>query len=102
MDKFLLPLFVINLLLTITDAAVGYHAAPALMRHFTPDEVTAEHSTAGMRGMLGLVVALYMFFNCYGYYRGSGVMLLVVAGVILADMVAQIVLRRRVGQRSGE
>ncbi|AAR36501.1 hypothetical protein KIP69_15125 [Geobacter sulfurreducens] len=102
MDKFLLPLFVINLLLTLTDAAVGYHAAPALMRHFTPDEVTAEHSTAGMRGMLGLVVALYMFFNCYGYYRGSGVILLVVTGVILADMVAQIALRKRADRRGGE
>lgn len=102
MDKFLLPLFIINLLLIITDAAVGYHAAPALMRHFTPDEETAEHSTACMRGMLGLVVALYMFFNCYGYYQGGGGILLAVAGVVLADMVAQIALRKRVDQRSGE
>lgn len=98
MNDYLLPLFILNLVLTLADAAIGYHVAPALMRRFTPDPETAELSVRGMRTMLGGVVALYMFFNCLGYFRQNGVMLVVVAVIVVVDMVAQVVVRRKVGK----
>ena len=98
MNDYLLPLFMLNLVLTLADAAIGYHVAPALMRRFTPDPETAELSVRGMRTMLGGVVALYMFFNCLGYFRQNGVMLVVVAVIVSVDMVAQLVVRRKVGK----
>lgn len=96
MNDYLLPLFILNLILTLADAAVGYHVAPALMRRFTPDPETAELSVRGMRTMLGGVVAIYMFFNCLGYFRQNGVMLLAVTAVVVVDMVAQLVVRRKI------
>lgn len=97
MNDYLLPLFILNLVLTLADAAIGYHVAPALMRRFTPDPETAELSVRGMRTMLSGVVVLYMFFNCLGYFRQNGVMLVVVAVIVVVDMVAQVVVRRKVG-----
>lgn len=101
MNHYLLPLFILNLLLTLADAAIGYHVAPALMRRFTPDAETAELSVRGMRTMLGGVVALYMFFNCLGYFRQNAVILFAVTGIVLVDMIAQLVVRRRF-DRGGE
>ncbi|QSV47096.1 MATE family efflux transporter [Geobacter benzoatilyticus] len=98
MNDYLLPLFIINLILTLVDAAIGYHVAPALMRRFTPDSETAELSVRSMRTMLGGVVALYMFFNCYGYFRQNGVMLAVVTAFVVLDMVAQLVVRLKMGK----
>jgi len=98
MNDYLFPLFILNIILTLADAAVGYHVAPELMRRFTPDPETAELPVRGMRTMLGGVVALYMFFNCLGYFRQNGVMLLVVTAVVAVDMVAQLVVRRKVGK----
>jgi Na+-driven multidrug efflux pump len=95
MSQYILPIFITNLLLTLADAAIGYHVAPTLMRRFTPDAETAELSVRGMRAMLGGVVAIYMFFNCLGYFRGSVTTLLVVTGIVLADMIAQLVVRRK-------
>lgn len=95
MNNYLLPIFILNLLLTLADAAIGYHVAPALMRRFTPDAETAEQSVRGLRAMLGGVVALYMFFNCLGFYRQNAVILFVVTGIVLADMIAQLVVRRK-------
>lgn len=97
----LLPLFIANLVLTLVDAAVGYRMAPMLMRRFVPDAESAELSARSMRTMLAGVVALYMFFNCLGYFRGNAVILVVVTVVILVDMVAQLVLGRTL-RRDGE
>ncbi|RNC72617.1 MAG: hypothetical protein ED859_01245 [Desulfuromonadales bacterium] len=98
MDTSLL-LIVVNLFLILIDAAVGWHLAPALMRRFTPDAETAEVSARSMRAMLGGVVALYMFFNCLGYFRQNRIVLLVVTGIVVTDMVAQLVVRLKVGKR---
>ncbi|ABB30611.1 hypothetical protein GeomeDRAFT_0960 [Geobacter metallireducens RCH3] len=98
MTEYPLPLFILNLILTLVDAAIGYHVAPMIMRRFTPDPETAELSVRGMRTMLGGVVALYMFFNCLGYFRQNGVMLMVVTAVVVVDMVAQLVVRRKIGK----
>ena len=98
MNDYLLPLFILNLVLTLADAAIGYHVAPTLMRRFTPDPETAELSVRGMRTMLGGVVAIYMFFNCLGYFRQNGVMLLAVTAIVVVDMVAQLVVRRKIGK----
>ncbi|AJE04782.1 hypothetical protein GPICK_02165 [Geobacter pickeringii] len=90
-------LFLANLFLILVDASIGYHVAPALMRRFAPDPDTVELSVRGMRTMLGAVVALYMFFNCLGYFRYSMLTLAVVGGVVLIDMAAQLVVRHRLG-----
>ena len=100
MSEYLLPLFILNLILTLADVAIGYHVAPALMRRFTPDSETAELSVRGMRTMLGGVVAFYMFFNCFGYFRQNGVLLVVVTVIVVVDMVTQLVVRRKI--RKGE
>jgi|MudIll2142460700_1097286.scaffolds.fasta_scaffold1602392_1 Na+-driven multidrug efflux pump len=97
MTPYLLPLFIVNLILILADATIGWHVAPALLRRLSPDDETAEQSARGMRALLGGVVALYMFFNCLGYFRQSGVTLLVVTLIVVADMVAQLVVRRKVG-----
>ena len=97
----LLPLFIVNLVLTLADAAVGYRMAPLLMRHFVADAESTELSVRSMRAMLAGVVALYMFFNCLGYFRGNAVILAVVTAVILVDMAAQLFLARKL-RRDGE
>lgn len=97
----LLSLFVANLVLTLVDAAVGYRMAPLFMRRFVPDAESAEVSARSMRAMLAAVVALYMFFNCLGYFRGNVAILAVVAVVILVDMIAQLVLGRKLRRDGG-
>ncbi|WP_306536277.1 MATE family efflux transporter [Geobacter sp.] len=98
MDHYLLPLFIVNIVIILADAAIGYHVAPALMRRFTPDPETADLSVRGMRTMLGGVVALYMFFNCLGYFRHNGIMLMAVTAIVVVDMGAQLVVKRKVGK----
>jgi len=42
-----------------------------------------------------VVVALYMFFNCLGYFQGRTVCLLAVSGLLLVDLALQLWLRRK-------
>lgn len=98
----LVSLFVLNILLVLIDASLGYHLAPRLIRISDPDEPELQESTVRMvRNMLTFLVALYMFFNCMGYFNGNSGLLMIVTGMILFDLVAQVYLRRR-ASRNGE
>lgn len=94
MEQYHLPIFIINTLLVLVDTALGYHLAPRLLDGMDDEEAVA----AGVRVtryMLSAVVALYMFFNCLGYFQGRTAYLLSVSGLVLADMALQLLLQHK-------
>jgi len=94
MEPYHLPIFIINTLLVLVDTALGYHLAPRLLAGMDePEAVESGIHTA--RGLLPVVVALYMFFNCLGYFQGRTAYLLTVSGLVLVDMALQLWLRRK-------
>jgi hypothetical protein len=93
-EQYYLSIFIINTLLVLVDTAIGYHLAPRLLAGMDePEAVEAGIRTT--RGLLPAVVALYMFFNCLGYFQGRTVYLLAVSGLVLVDMALQLWLRRK-------
>lgn len=101
-DLLLLSLFVLNALLILIDASLGYHFAPSLLRQSNPEEPEQQEiAIKTVRRMLTLLVALYMFFNCVGYFRGHDGLLVAVTVMIVFDLGAQFYLRRR-SDREGE
>ena len=94
MAAFMLPLFLLNTLLIIVDASLGYHLAPRLLKGLCDPE-TAEQGLRPTRAMLSAVVALSMFFNCRGYFLSEPFWLLAVLVLVLADMLLQNWLVRR-------
>jgi hypothetical protein len=87
-DSLMLPLFLLNTLLIIIDASYGYHLAPRLLRGLG-DPKTAGPVVGPTRALLSAVVALYMFFNCRGYYQSRPALLLLVLALVMADMLLQ-------------
>lgn len=97
-DKLLLIVFVLNTLLVLLDATVGYHLAPRLLRMTGADEAEAQEAALRkVRRMLSGLVALYMFFNCLGYFGGNSTLMMIVAGMIAIDLGLQLYLNRRSG-----
>jgi hypothetical protein len=100
LDPYLPHILALNILLTIVDAAVGYHAAPVLVRGTGgADEESLTAAAKRIRAMLTLVVALYSFFSCLAYYRQKPLLLLVVTAVIIADIIAQMVIGMKMRRR---
>lgn len=95
MDTLLLPLFVVNMLLVLVDASVGYHLAPLLFRAGGGDPEAAESGVGGVRKLLTGVVLLYMFFNCLAFFRNNGPLLLLITCLILFDLGGQLYVRHR-------
>lgn len=94
MEQYHLQLFIFNILIVLADAALGYHFAPRLLSGMgEPEAVEAGVRTT--RKLLPAIVALYMFFNCMGYFQGRTIYLLAVSGLILVDVVLQLLLRRK-------
>lgn len=94
MEQYHLPIFIFNTMMILVDAALGYHFAPRLLAGMgEPEAVEAGVRTT--RKLLPAIVALYMFFNCMGYFQGRTVYLLSVSGLILVDLVLQLLLRRK-------
>lgn len=98
-DPYLPHIFAFNILLTIIDATIGYHAAPILVRAAAVNEEALESAAKTIRTMLALVVALYSFFSCLAFYRQKPLLLLIVTAVIVADIVAQIIVSRKMKNR---
>jgi hypothetical protein len=94
MDHLVLPLFLLNAVFILVDASIGYHMAPQMMACIG-DADDAEAGVRTTRRLLPVVVALYMFFNCMGYYQGLMTYLLTVSGLIAMDMALQLYLRHR-------
>ena len=100
-DQFLLPLFILNTLLTLIDAATGYRLAPRLIERFSQPDMPSD-AVRSTRSMLSAVVALYMFFSCIGYFQGRPVWSGVVTMLLLADMSLQVWLVRRSARQTDE
>ena len=94
-ETLLLPLFIANILLVLVDASVGYHLAPLLFQASGGDPDDAEAGVGGVRKLLTGVVLLYMFFNCFAFFRYNGPLLLLVTALILFDLGGQLYIRHR-------
>jgi uncharacterized protein YacL len=93
MEQYHLQLFLLNILLVLLDASLGYHIAPRLLSGVEePRSGTALKVT---RGLLPAIVALYMFFNCLGYFQALTHILLIVTFLVLADLGVHVCLRRK-------
>jgi hypothetical protein len=95
MTLYLPGIFILNFMLVIGDAAVGYHLAPLLSRITGGEEADAERGTAVIRRCLSGVVALYMFCNCFAYFRREPLFILLVTGFVVADIFCQLLLGRK-------
>ncbi len=95
MKSSLTLIFVLNVVLVLCDACIGYNLAPLLGRRDAGDDEEAERTTRSMRNFLSVVVAVYVFLDCLAYSRQSLVFLLVVTGIIVLDMVGQVVIRHK-------
>jgi len=93
-EPYHLAIFIMNTLLVLVDTTLGYHLAPRLLAGMDEPEAV-ESGVRTTRGLLPVVVALYMFFNCLGYFQGRTVYLLAVSGLVLVDMALQLWLRRK-------
>ena len=103
MEQYHLPIFILNTLLVLADAALGYHFAPRLLAGMGEQE-SVEAGVRTTHRLLPVVVALYMLFNCLGYFQGRTVYLLSVCSLILLDMTLQLLLcrkRRGIGSDEG-
>jgi len=93
-EQYHLPIFIINTVLVLVATALGYHLAPRLLAGMDEPEAV-EAGVRTTRGLLPLVVALYMFFNCLGYFEGRTLYLLGVSGLLVLDMGLQLLMRRK-------
>ena len=94
MEQHHLAIFIFNTLMVLADTALGYHLAPRLLAGMDEPEAV-EAGVRTTRGLLPVVVALYMFFNCLGYFQGRTTWLLAVSALLLVDMALQLWLRRK-------
>jgi len=93
-EQYHLPIFIINTVMVLVDTAIGYHLAPRLLAGMDEPEAV-EAGVRTTRGLLPAIVALYMFFNCLGYFQGRTAYLLSVSGLVLVDLVLQLWMRRK-------
>jgi len=94
MEPYYLPLFLLNCILILLDAAMGFLTAPRLLAGLG-DHEAGEAGVRSARKLLSVVVALYMFFNCIGYFQARSGYLTAVTGLVLLDMALQLFLHRR-------
>ncbi len=91
----MLVIFILNIVLVLFDTSFGYFLAPLYSRRDARDAEDEARTTRGMRALLPVVVALYIFFNCFAFYRRSAAILLAVTGIIILDMIGQLLVRRK-------
>jgi len=96
----LLYTFLANCFLIVLDAAIGYYAAPALVRLGGGEEADAEGAIRGMRRLLAGVVALYMFFNCLAFFDQKPWLLYLASAVLVTDIVVQLIICRKMMHRT--
>jgi len=93
-EQYHLPIFIFNTLTVLGVTALGYHLAPRLLAGMDEPEAV-ETGVRTTRKLLPLVVALYMFFNCLGYFEGRTAYLLGVSALLLVDLALQLLMRRK-------
>lgn len=94
MEEYHLAFFILNIVLVLVDAALGYHFAPQLVAGMVEPE-SIESNVRATRRILPFIVALYMFFNCIGYFQNRSAYLYTVTGLVLVDIALQFALRRK-------
>lgn len=97
-EHYLAVIFILNFVLVIGAAILGYHLAPYLIRDRIADDEDRDQGVQRLRRLLSWIVALYMFLNCFAYFRRNTVFLLVVTALVMADIISQLVVRRRMEQ----
>ena len=100
MERYLLQIFFVNWLLVLCDAALGYHMAPFLGRIGVDEASPPVMAVSTIRRLLVMAVAIYMFFNCLAYFKGSPVIILIVTGIVVLDIVFQILVRWNMMRKS--
>jgi len=78
----------------LVDASLGYYFAPKLLSGMD-DAEAMESGVSTTRKLLSVVVALYTFFNCVGYFQMRFTYLIAVSGLILLDLALQYFLHRK-------
>ena len=91
-------LFLLNTLLIIVDAALGYFVAPLMLVRMNDDNGSGGWSTVAVRRLLTIVVAFYMFFNCLAYFGDKNLLLVIVSGVVVFDIAFQLIVRRKMSR----
>lgn len=94
MEQYHLTIFILNTVMVLVDTTLGYYLAPRLMAGMGEAE-EIESGVRTTRAVLPVVVALYMFFNCLGYFQGRTNYLLSVSALTVVDMALQMWLRRK-------
>jgi len=94
-QDFLLAFFILNWLLIIGDASLGYFVLPLLLRRDPGASSGDGTAVGGMRRLLTATVMLYMLVNCYAYFRQYLTLLYIVTSLVVLDIVVQIVVRQR-------
>ena len=94
MEQYHLPIFICNTLMVLGVTSLGYHLAPRLLSGMDEQEAV-EAGVRTTRGLLPLVVMLYMFFNCLGYFEERTSYLLGVSALVLVDGALQLLMRHK-------
>ena len=94
-QEFILLFFILNVLLIICDASLGYFVLPLILRS-KPGELSGGGTVVGeMRRLLTAMVILYMLVNCYAYFRQYSALLYIVTAIVLLDILVQLLVRQR-------
>jgi hypothetical protein len=94
LEQYHLLIFICNTLMVLGVTSLGYHLAPRLLGGMDEPEAV-EAGVRTTRGLLPLVVVLYMFFNCLGYFEGNTSYLLGVSALVLVDGLLQLLIRHK-------
>ncbi len=97
-QQILLTFFIVNWLLVIVDASLGYFILPRLIPRNPADALSDAadgygSAVGGMRRLLAIMVLLYMLANCYAFYQRYANLLYLVTFILLLDIFAQLFLR---------
>ena len=97
-QQILLTFFILNWLLVIGDATLGYFLLPRLLPRNSADSLPdaaggSGSAVGGMRRLLAIMVLLYMLANCYAFYQEYSNLLYLVTFILLLDVFAQLLLR---------
>ena len=94
-QELLLLFFILNWLLIISDASLGYFVLPLLLRSKPGDSSGGGTVVGGMRRLLTAMVGLYMLVNCYAYYWQYSALLYIVMAIVALDIIVQLMVRQR-------
>jgi hypothetical protein len=99
-QNLLLSIFILNWLLIIGDAALGYFVMPLLLRAKADDLTDDGMASVMIRRLLTATVVFYMLVNCYAYFRQYPTLLFVVTAFVVLDIIVQFVVRQRKTRQS--